>query len=581
MNTMRIGERLRHVAALGLVALLAACGGSGDGDTAEAPAAPPPVAPPPVALPGPTQVDSAREVTVTVTPQAGGTLETTGADGTVYTLTVPPGAVAVPTAISIAPLVGVDSAAVPIGRLVAGVLAKPSGLIFAQAPTLRLTLPAGFTAPPFGLRAFVFGDDGTDLRFLNAQTSANVATMRVPHFSVMGVTDLDVWDAACGVQGSTSRPIEQQNACAALQPLFDAERARLLAEGGDLDLIFRFDVSAELQTWGQASLVKRMREAQQDQSLFWSVSNEWWDWLELCRIWGDPLSDRQNQVNGRVLGDLIDAVQVVFRLLLIARMEHFTSVCLLDRGEAGRHMAEVVFLPIWWHFQDPEAFAMTVPFERVYCADIVIDAFAPPVLVAGQNATMPVDIRVRFSDGVELPGQTLSVAISATQATVVPAGGIMTTPIVENVTLTPQGTSSTVTITAGFVDYPPKVYHHEIRRLTLAAGNQPSLAGSYTAYLTQPLGGVVPLRASVRQSADRTLLHVSVEQWQIGLIFRLNDDGTLTFLGKHTVGFEWEPELSSGLVRYRGNLTANGMRIEFYLGGLNRELSHWWDLVRN
>src|SRR5437016_2009958 len=78
--------------------------------------------------PGPVviTVDEARAATRTL-PLEGGTLSATGADGTAYSLTIPPGALLLETMITMTPIVSVSGGDMP-GGSVLGVDLKPSGL---------------------------------------------------------------------------------------------------------------------------------------------------------------------------------------------------------------------------------------------------------------------------------------------------------------------------------------------------------------------------------------------------------------------------------------------------------------------
>jgi hypothetical protein len=135
---------------------------------------------------------------------------------------------------------------------------------------------------------------------------------------------------------------------------------------------------------------------------------EWYAWLSIWDVAGETLTDRRNS-EGR-LGAWIDQIQEEFRLLLIARMNALNLACLDDRGRVGYYVFEVVLLQVYWNLQG--SMPRPLPWEPGYCVDIVIDAVAPPVLTPGEDALMPIDIRVRFTDGVELPDQELSVAIT-------------------------------------------------------------------------------------------------------------------------------------------------------------------------
>ena len=90
-------------------------------------------------------VDSARSVTQTV-PITGGTLSTTGADGAVYSLTVPGNALLLPTAITMTPLTrieGLDLAADASW----GVQLSPDGARFQNFVTLTITPPTSANVP--------------------------------------------------------------------------------------------------------------------------------------------------------------------------------------------------------------------------------------------------------------------------------------------------------------------------------------------------------------------------------------------------------------------------------------------------
>ncbi|HSH08981.1 MAG TPA: Ig-like domain-containing protein, partial [Oceanipulchritudo sp.] len=115
---------------------------------------------------------------------AGGTISTTGPDGTFYELVVPPGALTYPVEISLTPLAAV--AGLPLsGGLVAGVQLQPDGLEFLQPATLRMRPTGGINLEAFtGFSAEVDGvnltwepwifENGTDV------------LLQVTHFSTVG-----------------------------------------------------------------------------------------------------------------------------------------------------------------------------------------------------------------------------------------------------------------------------------------------------------------------------------------------------------------------------------------------------------
>ena len=90
-------------------------------------------------------IDSARSVTQTV-PITGGTLSTTGADGAVYSLTVPGNALLLPTSITMTPLTRIEGLDLATDASW-GVQLSPDGARFQNFVTLTITPPAGASAP--------------------------------------------------------------------------------------------------------------------------------------------------------------------------------------------------------------------------------------------------------------------------------------------------------------------------------------------------------------------------------------------------------------------------------------------------
>lgn len=394
-------------------------------------------------------VDPTRTTTVTVTP-AGGAVETTAANGTVLSLTVPPGSVRVPTDISITPLVAFGDA--PTGQLVAGIRAEPSGMFFDPPLTLTMTLPPGFEPPAFGITGLVADNNGQNAQAVSATLAGDVVTMQVPHFSLAAVTLVDDWLSEC------SRPMSFQHiaACELLQPLYDEEVARIAAEGGGIGSAFRDDVLPILDLWMTLGILPRLSQAQQPGAPDTRAQLDALDELSTWRFVYEPvfgaINDRANNDAGLPLGALIDQAQSGARLTFIAGMNATNLRCLADKPRVSDFVREVASLWNLWSFTVP---ADAEELEMSFCVGLHIDAAAPPVLTPGQPSLMPVDVRMRFTDGTELPGVEVSLAITASNATVSPAGGIITTPLAGNVTVTPTASTSTVTITGAVVGTPP------------------------------------------------------------------------------------------------------------------------------
>lgn len=90
-------------------------------------------------------VDTARAVTQTVAP-AGGTLAATGADGTLYTLSIPADALLQATDITMTPLTSLSVAGLATSAGY-GVQLSPEGQSFINFVTLTITPPAGASVP--------------------------------------------------------------------------------------------------------------------------------------------------------------------------------------------------------------------------------------------------------------------------------------------------------------------------------------------------------------------------------------------------------------------------------------------------
>ncbi|HET7443161.1 MAG TPA: hypothetical protein VFJ57_00740 [Solirubrobacterales bacterium] len=127
--------------------------------------------------------DPSRRATATIDTW-GGTLETTGADGTHYKLTVPEGALLSPEQISMTPIAAVDD--LPFaGGLAAGVQLEPSGLRFSDYVTVEISdHPPVAPAQETG---FLYQRDGVEFQLYPVQESASKTTFKIIHFSGVGI----------------------------------------------------------------------------------------------------------------------------------------------------------------------------------------------------------------------------------------------------------------------------------------------------------------------------------------------------------------------------------------------------------
>ena len=128
--------------------------------------------------------DAPRAASGQVTPLDGGTIATTGADGTTYTLVVPPGAVGATTTVTLTPVSAV--AGVPgLGSLLAAVQGTPAGLEFARAARLSITVPGG--VPPTAILGLLLADDGTGAAILPLAAGATRIELELTHFSTVAI----------------------------------------------------------------------------------------------------------------------------------------------------------------------------------------------------------------------------------------------------------------------------------------------------------------------------------------------------------------------------------------------------------
>ncbi len=126
--------------------------------------------------------DQARAATKAV-PPGGGTLTATGADGTVYSLTIPPGALPLETTITMTPIVSIAGGDLPDGSLF-GVDLQPSGLRLYEFADLSITPPQ--LSATANVAGFSYEGAGDDLHQYPAALDAGRILLHVIHFSGAG-----------------------------------------------------------------------------------------------------------------------------------------------------------------------------------------------------------------------------------------------------------------------------------------------------------------------------------------------------------------------------------------------------------
>jgi hypothetical protein len=158
--------------------LLVSCSGGENNATGPGDNPSDPVLPEPKPANVTVTLDPARIASVRV-PTSGGTLEATGADGTVYTLTIPPDALLADTTITMTPLTDVAGLQLSGGRFV-GVQLEPDGLRFFQPATLRVAPPEGAHQTAVG---FSYHGNGAEAHPVPLTPDPDLLEMPVLHFS--------------------------------------------------------------------------------------------------------------------------------------------------------------------------------------------------------------------------------------------------------------------------------------------------------------------------------------------------------------------------------------------------------------
>lgn len=400
------------------------------------------------------QVDPSRTSTASLTA-AGGSVQATNAGGVVMALTVPAGGLRTTTAVSLTPLTtfsGPDT-----GALVAGVRAEPSGLVFDTPATLTITLPPGFQRPAFGLTAIVTDNNGQNEELVPVTLTGNVATIQVRHFSTYRLTLSSTWPGFCNAFPTNGgpQPSEMTVACRDLQAIADTERRRLGSATGPLSSTFTTAMLNIMQTWMTSGILPRMTAAQlpgatDPQAKPFAAIDEFLAWqLLYVDVFNTPLAASGNAAAGRALGALIDQAMTAARQTYLAGMNQNNVRCVADKANALKYLENVRDLH---QYIEIVTNGPVTPLD--YCVDIAISPSPVPVLTPGTPSTMLLDVRTKFTDGVEMTGVDLVMAITATTASVSPAGGTLKTPIVAPITITPTTPSSRITITATAVDPP-------------------------------------------------------------------------------------------------------------------------------
>lgn len=157
---------------------------------------------------------------------SGGTLTATAADGTVFTLTIPPNALLSSETITMTPIAMIEKLPMS-GGLIAAVQLEPSGLRLFEAATLVLKTPRPI---PLGTESPVaWKKNGNDFHNYPLQIDPNTITFKLLHFSGAGVasgTEADRANQRASIPCDKEAAM-QQEAAAVIGPERERQKAGL------------------------------------------------------------------------------------------------------------------------------------------------------------------------------------------------------------------------------------------------------------------------------------------------------------------------------------------------------------------
>src|SRR5262245_9714595 len=209
--------------------------------------------------------DAARAATKTF-PPGGGTLTATGADGTVYTLTIPPTALLVETAITMTPIVSISGGNLPSDSVL-GVDLQPSGLRLYEFADLSIVPPQ--LSPAADIAGFTYEGDGDELHRYPAALDAGRILLHVIHFSGAGA---NICVELC------PPPIDPPP-----QPITESQLEELIASLDPHDPFYAPRLSELLHAYYQLFIAPDLARMQQDcdfaksripKALAWSRTNQ-------------------------------------------------------------------------------------------------------------------------------------------------------------------------------------------------------------------------------------------------------------------------------------------------------------------
>lgn len=347
--------------------------------------------------PGNVSVETANAVSDTV-GLSGGTLTTTAADGTEYTLEIPAGALAAPTAITMTPVRAIEGFPV-LDSLIAGLEFAPSGLAFAHPA--RLTIASGATAGTgeFPIALGYAGDAAAFTVGFAAPQGGEIVVL-VSHFSGFGLGFGTEEDMGALLSALPATPDAQVYAIELLLAFEDDPTASA--------------VHAEImRRWFTELILPSIEAAANDGELLTALAD--------FNFWRSDVP---------ALLDLFFAVETEFAAEINQAREAFIPQ--LQAAVAGNnalceeaHNLDALRNVIFWQQQagflslDTPANGLDAETVRAdLCAEMVIEgASLPEAMQVGYPHSLDFRLLMKFSDGTTLDVAS-AVSIAATNAAV-------------------------------------------------------------------------------------------------------------------------------------------------------------------
>jgi hypothetical protein len=416
----------RAAASVGLAALVAACGaaapqtapiggGSGGPTTASAStsatakvAGTQPLSalatlpPPPIDLsraPARVHLDGETTAAMWIGP-TGGAVSATAADGTTYTLSVPPDAVDGPTPISMTPVRSIDDTGLS-GGFAGAVYLQPVGQVFAVPATLRIT-SSRQAAAGTRLVGFDLADDGGTLDLIPAAPADDGSITEVIfHFSAPGAA----WGSTEDLKLLAPTPLGAPGADTRLS---DAV-SQLLAEDTPWSVATMADAYAYILAAWSSTFEDQLTTVSGDDNLIKALAN----WRQIVLLIN--LLDHRGNVQLAVADGAVapGPYALAFNLVGVAREGTSLAAARIAEAIGGNRrlcnashdlnaLANMAFWADIGRLYAPDARSWDGVTDA--CATIDFGAFDPPTnLDAGLADSAQLSFVLKFTDGTQVP----------------------------------------------------------------------------------------------------------------------------------------------------------------------------------